>query len=501
MTRPRLSIGCVLAMVLLSHAASYAGSVAVAAPGGGAGDDAMPGVLRADSAHEVPAGVSLSLTSSYGFTGKTLEASDSHHRAAGRVAIAYALSADLAVALRMDGRYDKHFLEAERDDGWVGDPRLIGRFRHTLGPTLSAGIQVGLWAPGSGAPSLELDALSAEAVVALTWAPRDLPMELSANAGYRLDRSAASVSQPELLSLSDRMSLGLSDYNAVLAAAGASYEIGRVEALAELSLDLLHGSGAPGFRSSPMRVAIGARHQLSNGWSLFGTAEFRISKVLTEDVSETLLPFDPRVNVRAGLQLRFGQDESARAIITVDPPPVEATPEAITTGPLGGRITSGGTPVVGANLVLVDAGGTEHTATTGEDGGFSLEDLALGDATLKATAKGYEDGESVITISLEGSTTELKLESTLPPGQLRGQVRSFRGQGLSGKLTVEPGGKSIETDAAGGFELDLPPGDYEVTISVARFKAQTRKIRIDENGVTIMNVELRKRDQSRGHGR
>ena len=471
----------------------------------GSGDDALPGILRTDSAGALSPGISLSINSSYGFSGKTLEAGDTHHRGAGRLALAYALSSDLALALRIDGRYDKHFLEAGRDDGWVGDPRLLARYRHTLGPSLSAGVQLGLWAPGSNAPSIELDALSVEAVAAITWSAANLPLQISANAGYRIDRSAASVSEAERLSLADRMSLGVSDYNAVLAAVGVSYEVGPVEALAEWSLDLLHGSGAPSFRSSPMRVALGARHELSNGWSLFGVSEFRVSKVLAVDVAEDLLPFDPRVSVLAGLQLHFGGPKAPAQIVIAkdikDPEPDPDTIVKVVSGPIAGRVTSGDAPLVGATLLLVDAKGIEHTVISDADGAFVLENLALGQATLTVGADGHEDKELSVEISAEGASADIDLQAVLPPGQLRGRVRSFRGQGLSSKLTVEPGSTSIDSDAEGNFELDLPPGDYEVTIEVEGFKAQTRKIRVDENGVTIMNVDMRKGDRKRGSRR
>jgi len=511
----RFSIGLVCAATLLAFTAegvaedvltqslSDDGSSDGALLSHGSGDDALPGILRTDSAGAFSPGISLSINSSYGFSGKTLEAGDTHHRGAGRLALAYALSSDLAFALRIDGRYDKHFLEAGRDDGWVGDPRLLARYRHTLSPSLSAGVQLGLWAPGSNAPSIELDALSVEAVAAITWSAASLPLQISANTGYRIDRSAASVSEAERLSLADRMSLGVSDYNAVLAAVGVSYEVGPVEALAEWSLDLLHGSGAPTFRSSPMRIALGARHELSNGWSLFGVSEFRVSKVLAADVAEELLPFDPRVSVLAGLQLHFGGSKAPTQIVIAkdikepDPDPI---PNAIR-GPIAGRVTSGETPLVGATLLAVDAKGIEHTVISDADGAYALENLAVGEATLKVAADGHEDKELSVEISAEGASADIDLQAILPPGQLRGRVRSFRGQGLTSKLTVEPGSTSIDSDTEGNFELDLPPGDYEVTIEVEGFKAQTRKIRVDENGVTIMNVDMRKGDRKRGSRR
>ena len=503
MTALRFSIGfaCAVGFVTwTSNSSAQDVGATVDVPTRGSGDDGMPGVIRADSADELPEGIAVSVSSAYGFSGATLEEGDSHHRAAARLAAAYALSSDLGVALRLDGRYDKHFLETERDDGWVGDPRLIGRYRRDLGSGFAAGAQLGIWAPGSNAPSVEFSAISAEAVLALSWSAAGLPLQVSANAGYRLDRSAASVEEPERLSLSDRMSLGVSDSNAVLAALGVSYYVGPVELLAEWSVDVLHGSDAPPFSSSPMRVGLGVRHELSNGWQLFANSEFRLSKVLAEDVAETLFPMDPQVRALAGLQLRFGQSKKpAPAVVTPEPEP-EPNPKPVekpTIGPVSGRVASGGSPVAEVKLVLVDAKGDEHVATTGPDGTFALEAIALGDAQLTATAEGYETAKQPLVVTIDGAPVALQLQAILPPGQLRGKIRSFRGEGLQGKLTVEPGGQSIDTDAEGNFELDLPPGEYEVAIVVEGYKAQSRKIRVDENGVTIMNVDMRKQGRSR----
>jgi len=461
----------------------------------------MPGVIRVDSAEPLSQGIAVSGSSSYGFTGAALGQGDSHHRGAVRLAGAYSVSGNLALALRFDGRYDKHKLASGSDDGWVGDPRLFLRYRRTVGRQLSAGVQLGVWAPGSSAPSVEFSAISAEAVFSLSWQAVDSPLVVSANAGYRLDRSAASVSQAERLSLSDRMSLGVSDYNAALFAVGASYDVGPIEALAEWSLDLLHGSGAPGFASSPMRVAAGARHQLDNGWYLFGTSEVRVSKVRESEVASLLLPFDPRVSVLAGLQFHFGgakKAPKAPTLIAGDGPIKQVPPELSTLGSISGHITSDGAAVSNISVLVIDSQGNEVTLETDGDGAFSSDSVQQGDATIFVRAEGYEESETSTLILSEQTHVELKLDRTLPPGQLRGRLRSYRGKGLSGRLTVSPGDQSVDADADGNFELDLPPGDYEIKITVSKYKAQTRKIHIDENGVTIMNVDLRRGDRSRG---
>jgi hypothetical protein len=227
--------------------------------------------MRIDSAEAIPKGIGLGVASGYGYTGAELDDGDTHHRGSGRLAAAYRIIPDLAVVLRFDGRYDKHSGDVGgSDDGWVGDPRLIARYRKTISDTLSAGAQFGFWAPSSDVPSIEFDALSIEGVGALTYSNPAKTMAVSLNAGYRLDRSAASVEEPERLSLADRLSLGLSDFNAVLVGVGASYKVGEAQLLAEWSLDLLHGKDKPAFSQSPMRIGLGARLPVTGAVDLFG---------------------------------------------------------------------------------------------------------------------------------------------------------------------------------------------------------------------------------------
>jgi uncharacterized membrane protein len=60
------------------------------------------------------------------------------------------------------------------------------------------------------------------------------------------------------------------------------------------------------------------------------------------------------------------------------------------------------------------------------------------------------------------------------------QVRDSRGR----KVAAE------QTDAQGRYELELPPGDYVVTISALGYRPHRREVRIERYGVAILNVDL-----------
>lgn len=79
-----------------------------------------------------------------------------------------------------------------------------------------------------------------------------------------------------------------------------------------------------------------------------------------------------------------------------------------------------------------------------------------------------------------------------PAGQLRGLIRSFNGVGLRATVRVEPIGVESHTDEEGAFAIDVPPGTYQVQIVTKGFKPQSREVRIEENGVTVLNADLRR---------
>jgi uncharacterized membrane protein len=75
--------------------------------------------------------------------------------------------------------------------------------------------------------------------------------------------------------------------------------------------------------------------------------------------------------------------------------------------------------------------------------------------------------------------------------QLRGIIRSIDGQPLRAQIIIKPSNTELETDNKGYFTVDLPPGQYTVTIKSKGYRRQQRKVEIEENSVTILNADLR----------
>jgi hypothetical protein len=151
-----------------------------------------------------------------------------------------------------------------------------------------------------------------------------------------------------------------------------------------------------------------------------------------------------------------------------------------------------GRPVPGAEVSLASG----LTGTTDAGGEVRWPAVPTGSLVARATAADFETAELTVEIKPGGlNQIDLVLSQRLSKGQLRGLIRSFRGKGLRAGITIEPGATRLESDADGSFEVDVPPGIYRVKIEAPGFGAQEREIRIEDNGVTVLNADLRKQER------
>ncbi|HUS66953.1 MAG TPA: carboxypeptidase regulatory-like domain-containing protein [Kofleriaceae bacterium] len=491
-----------LVVALLGAGASAAHGDDGAQTVGDAGG-ALPGLVRVGAATEHDGGLVLTALTGYGFRGATIADEDRHHRAALDLGASYRPLPWLAVSARFSGRYDRHTATgAGKDGGWVGDPRLAARAAFPLSPALTVGGHLGLWIPGEDAPSATPSATTVDAIGLVSWRAPSGRLVLVGQAGYRLDNSAESAPDAALLSPSDRMALGVSDFDALLVGAGAATQVGSAEVFGEWSMDLLVGDGAPGAGESPMRVGGGARLRLTPAILAQATAEVSLSSTPDAGAMDPLVPIDPRFVALAGITIeldlgagRGGGDGDGEVIVDRPPPPVPPR-----TGGASIAVTGAdGAPMAGAEVTLEPAPGPDGAprapmiAETDAEGRATFEEVPLGHAKLVVRHPDHEASELEIDVRAgEVATAPVSLERALPPGQLRGGVRSFDGKPLQAKLTVAPLGTVVKCDERGEFSLDLPPGAYEVSVEAPGHRAQKRAVKIEQDGVTILNVDLRR---------
>jgi hypothetical protein len=78
-------------------------------------------------------------------------------------------------------------------------------------------------------------------------------------------------------------------------------------------------------------------------------------------------------------------------------------------------------------------------------------------------------------------------------GTIRGQIRGFDGAPVPATASVYPLGTKASTDAEGKFELSVPPGQYTVRVRAFGYRSQNRRVAVSADGITVLNIELRKK--------
>jgi hypothetical protein len=431
---------------------------------------------------------SVAATTGYGFTEELFGAGDAHHRALGALAVAVQPTRWLEVVGLVVGRYDRH-TGGPGDDGWVGDPRVTATIAHH-GASRSLGLRLGLWLPGADAPSIEPSAATVEASAVAS--PHGA-IGLTASAGLRLDRSTETV-DAAMLSPADRVGLGYSDADAILVGLGARHRRGPWTVLGEASAELLFGDDAPAMSQSPWRLGVGARRDLNRSLTVEALVEVGGSSrpSFAELPADRLIAIEPRLAI--GLGLSWRPAPAAPRPVVVAPPPIDTPPPVDeppppTTGPIAGRVTDAtGSPVPDATVTV-----GERRATTGEDGTFTIPEVALGDATVTIERSGFEPATQAVAVTAgAGARVDVVLARVKLPSQIKGLVRDFGGKGLAATIAIAPIGATITAGADGSFVVDVPPGTYRVTVSLAGYRTQDKTVVVEDSGVAFLNIDLQK---------
>jgi hypothetical protein len=490
-------------------AAASGADDAAARPPQRVGYAALPGGIHVAAAETLPPGtLELGLLSGFGYRKGLVAADHTFDRAIGQLAFAYAPVANLALALSLDGRYDKHDVGGMTDDGAVGDPHLIIRYAAPLG-RVAIGAQLGVWIPGKDAPSIVAAATSVDARALVSI---DAGFgTISLDAGFRLDNSAKAVDDRQDLSAADQVSLGASDYHAALAGAALRIPVGeRWYVGFEGSADVFVGSGAPRpiVRGGGM-FGVAVNDAISIIGYVEGAADPSLvySEVMP-GTKVTLVPYEPMVTGGLGLQARFGGPRpAARPTAIVEPPrththiPVVVTEIAEVTGTV---VDDAGAPVVGATVTVKLKNSLGHTITDGK-GSYTIPDLKIGrtvdgktelddnGAAISVEVANKKPASATATLTRGANAIpRIALDSMLPPGQLRGVILNLgNSRPVAGAtVEIEPGGITATSAADGKFTVDLPPGHYKLTVTAKGLAQQQLDVNIDPNGVAIKNIDL-----------
>lgn len=459
----------------------------------GLGSNGLPELVDTARARFEP-GVNVAATGAYGLTESVGAAEGPHHRLGARLAVAVAPVDWLAFALRMDGRLDLH-----PDDGMgahasaVGDPRLLARAGYALSEATELGLELGVWVPGEDAPSIAAAAITPQARLLFSHAWPEHGWTLLSALGYRFDNSAAAAPPLDRLRPGDRMSLGLSDFHTVLIAVGASRALGEKAALfAELSADVM--PGAPDVLASPLRATVGGRYRLSRSFTGEATLRVGLAKRPGIQPTDPPMPIEPRALLTLGV--RYGYVfNPPRAPAPPQKPVAPPEPEtAVVTGQL---LDDTQAPLTDARVTLRASDGTVRQVFTDARGRYRFEDVPVGEVELTAEAEGFETKQWTLRVGPRTSRVAPRAMAPRPPaGVIRGLTRSFESEPLQARIIVTDASRgqqvaSTQADAAGHFELTVPPGRYQVTIQAPGHRTQRREVHVRDGSVAILNVDLR----------
>ncbi len=476
----------------------------------------MPGGMHVTSAITLPAGaVEVGTIDGYGHSSGLLSSTHKFDRALGSLAVAYAPLDILTIGLSLDGRYDKHFGAGFEDDGYVGDPRLMVRVAKGFG-TAHVGAQLGLWVPGKNAPSVSGSATSVD-LRAIASIPAG-PAMLSVDVGFRLDNSSKSAADLGQLSLSDRISLGVSDYNELFGGAHVTIPAGKAWVGLEGSIEAFLGS-PPSDRPMAtlddgkiiVRGTLTGGYHFTDEWSLLAFLDVAKSPGITaaQVMSENIpiVPYEPNFTFGIGLDGRFGgpkRDTHIRVNDCAKTNTCEA--KAVDEfADVSGQVTDdGGTPIVGAKIT-VKLSKITGTGATDDKGNYTVSKLKIGEtkagktelddtgAEINVEVDQKKPGRATLTLAKGPNTVPvIKLDPLLPPGTFSGFIHDAKtGKGIA-NATITIADKKTESDPEGAFKIELPPGSYKASFTAKGFAPQELEIVIDPNGINIKNVDLHK---------
>ncbi|MDB4977368.1 MAG: hypothetical protein JWN48_5709 [Myxococcaceae bacterium] len=423
----------------------------------------------------------------YAYTEGVLNDNDRHHRVAGEVAGAWAPWQYLQLSLGLDARYDAHHGDVSgSDSGGAFGTRLATRHAFQLSKQLAVAGRTAVHFPASARAALGFRAASPEFGAIGTYL-FGRAMELSVDLGYRVDRSRYGVRHPELLSAADRLGASLSGYDAALVGALFAMPIGPVTATAEWSWEIATGSGAPSALESPMRARLAGQLPVAD---LFVPGfELGVSPSARPPL-EKLARIEPRFWAAVTLGLVFEPKAKPKVV-----GPAAATPvvEQLEDALLDVHVLDpAGAPIANAQVAL-QLDQTRQELTTSAEGNASFT-LAAGQVqSLMVVADGFEPHQAQVEGTRGRQSVTVTLSRKLPEGEIKGTVRSLRGGKLTrAHITVEPLGKSVDTDQKGDFLIAVPPGQYTLQITAPGHEPQERSAQVELLGVTILVVDLRR---------
>lgn len=431
----------------------------------------------------------------YGFIAEAEGEGGSHQRIDGGLTLAVRPISQLSIAAGMRGRFDFHPDDAMgSDSSGFGQPWLAARVGGMLGK-LSLGLEARWDLYGADAPAVDVGAsrLAFRGLVGY----RAGNLQLAFNVGYRIDGSDTPLRGQSTYRRGDAVSLAANGANAVLLGLAANYSFGVASAFLEASFEPFVGSDELGVGDSPLRIAAGARFSVTDALGIQVGLEAALQS--REPVNfGALREVEPVIRIFAGLSYSIGlgpeqaiaadaEDMDAEDMDADEPDDADVEEPEDTARHLRGVVAGPEGAVAGAEVTILDAEGNIIAATTTDENGAYDVVVPEGAEGLRISVlrSGYAPLEAD-----SSQSASLTLTALPPTGALRGLVRDFRGRAL--RATIRVGEQEVQADRDGVFELELEAGTHPVSIRADGFATQDRSIEVEEGGVTVINIDMRR---------
>ena len=466
----------------------------------GDGLDGLPGIVRVGVPATPGPRIGAALWAGYGLTEAQSDEAGAHHRVSTTATLGGAINRTISGALRLDFRHDVHPADAQgNDSGSTLDLSPIVRASFPLGKSfaLAAEGKVGLRgaAATAGLPSPVVEGK----LLGSAFSHKGLIV--SALLGVRSAQRGPIVREAADLRRGDRVVLGLSEHPAVLVGLGAAQKLGRTDLLFEATADVAVSGNAPPVPRSPLRLDAGIRYRATPTLLLHALVEAAPGARAASTTTAPLVPIEPRIAGLIGISLRLPPPKRPPAPTTpaISEPEPEPEPEPVlakTAAYVVEVVDTTGHPISDAevNLERENPDGTWETFRLPLQhlNRYELAGVPVGSARVVVEADLLRPHRELVEVTEKGvNLLRVELRKVGSAGsQLRGLVRSYSGRGLRATITVTPGDHRIECDENGEFELDLPPGGYQVMIEAKGYAPQKRALSVGKEGVTVLNADL-----------
>lgn len=371
----------------------------------------------------------------------------------------------------------------------LGDVAVSAAWTPIASGDLRAGARVGVFLLSGDEPLAYGDAASPFGDVLASM--RVGPVNVHANAGYLVDRSEEVVPENAVLSPPLRAAYGASEGPNARAALAVGIPIARrIEPFAAVKSRFWFGdvkSGDTVLGGGGLRLLLGPEDRRL-------AIEAGVDLALVPGKDAAARPLEPPMRMYAALAFVLPPSRPQPVITRVEVPVVAPTP-APTTGDVEGLVRDGrsGEPLA---WVIVDVPGvTQNPILTDASGVYRVKNIPAGAVKVRVQKQGYAISTLPVDIKAGGvAMADVTLEpaGAKTTGVFAGDVRGRDGKPVFAKVTFQLGAetRTVIADAAGKFQVTLPPGTFQLKVEAAGFLSQTRPIAVTAGEQTAFNFVL-----------